>query len=318
MTISEKTDLHPRNLHRNGYDFELLVSQNPMLTDFVQMSAHNHKTIDFANPDAVKALNKALLKTYYEVAIWDIPAQYLCPSVPSRADYIHHLADILATGNDGEIPRGKAVRVLDIGVGANCIYPIIGTKSYGWTFVGSDIDPVSVRIAAQIAKSNPILKNTVTIRHQPNANDIFVGVLQEIATRKPETGLQYKLEKFDICMCNPPFHASIAQATEATVRKLKNLGKTATHPSKPTQNFGGQTTELACDGGEASFIWRMITQSAKIPNVCGWFTTLVSKKEHLPNIYKALDKAAATEVRTISMQQGQKKSRIVAWTFRGK
>jgi 23S rRNA (adenine1618-N6)-methyltransferase len=28
---------------------------------------------------------------------------------------------------------------LDIGVGANCIYPIIGNAEYGWSFVGTDM-----------------------------------------------------------------------------------------------------------------------------------------------------------------------------------
>jgi 23S rRNA (adenine1618-N6)-methyltransferase len=317
MNPPEKIGLHPRNLHRNGYDFAQLLVQNPALSSFVQTNPRNEQTIDFTNPAAVKALNKALINTYYGVALWDIPANYLCPPVPSRADYVHYIADILAAENNGEIPRGKAVRVLDIGVGANCIYPIIGAKSYGWTFVGSDIDPVSVRVAAQMAKSNPNLKNHISIRLQPNANDIFVGMLQEISTRNPETGLKYNLEKFDACMCNPPFHTSIAQANEGTARKLKNLGQ-AVNAQQPTQNFGGQSNELACDGGEASFIWRMITESAKIPTVCRWFTTLVANKEHLPNIYKALEKANATEVRTIPMQQGQKQSRIVAWTFQKK
>src|SRR3546814_1857048 len=34
--------------------------------------------------------------------------------VPGRADYVHLLADLLASHNEGTIPRGAAVKVLDI------------------------------------------------------------------------------------------------------------------------------------------------------------------------------------------------------------
>ena len=109
-------------------------------------------------------------------------------------------------------------------------------------------------------------------------------------------------------MCNPPFHASHTEAMEGTKRKWKNLR------IKSNQlNFGGHENELWCPGGEVAFITRMIKES---PNVkCKWFTTLVSKETSLPDIYKALNKLKGVEVRTIPMGQGQKKSRIVAWTF---
>jgi 23S rRNA (adenine1618-N6)-methyltransferase len=36
------------------------------------------------------------------------------------------------------------VRVLDIGVGANCVYPLIGHAEYGWRFLGVDIDEAAL------------------------------------------------------------------------------------------------------------------------------------------------------------------------------
>jgi 23S rRNA (adenine1618-N6)-methyltransferase len=59
----------------------------------------------------------------------------------------------------------------------------------------------------------------------------------------------------------------------------------------------------------------MIEQSALIPERCRWFTSLVSKSANLPPLRAALVKVAATEVRVIEMAQGQKKSRVLAWTF---
>ena len=43
--------------------------------------------------------------------------------------------------------------------------------------------------------------------------------------------------------------------------------------------------------------------------------SLVEKKEHLPKLIKQLQKLKATH-RIIPMEQGHKKSRILAWTFR--
>lgn len=88
-TITEKTNLHPRNLHRLRYDFELLTEKLPELQQHVSINEHQIETIDFSNPEAVKTLNKALLVTYYDIKNWDIPKNYLCPPIPGRADYIH-------------------------------------------------------------------------------------------------------------------------------------------------------------------------------------------------------------------------------------
>ena len=148
--VTEKLNLHPRNRHRGRYDFPQLADALPALKPFLKPNPYDaaELTIDFADPAAVKTLNAALLSHFYGVAHWDIPAHYLCPPIPGRADYLHHVADLLAAGNGGGIPRGNATRILDIGVGANCIYPLIGQHEYGWRFVGTDIDPVTIAAAA--------------------------------------------------------------------------------------------------------------------------------------------------------------------------
>ena len=80
-------------------------------------------------------------------------------------------------------------------------------------------------------------------------------------------------------------------------------------------NFGGQAGELWCEGGEVGFIGRMIAESAARPNLCGWFTTLVAKSDHLPRLRSALKSAGAADVQVIDMAQGAKKSRVLAWRF---
>lgn len=298
----EKTVLHPRNKHRERYHFKQLIGSNPALAAYVSVNKYGDESIDFFNPAAVKALNKALLKYFYHIADWDIPANYLCPPIPGRADYIHYVADLLALGNNGKLPTGDQIKCLDIGVGANCVYPIIGHQEYGWQFVGADIDAIAIASANGIIELNAFLKPHITLRLQPNANNIFKGIIQEN-------------ERFDVTICNPPFHASLAQANAGTVRKLNNL--TGQKTLKPLLNFAGQSNELWCQGGEERFIKTMIVQSKQFAENCHWFTTLVSKSEHLANIYTTLKQVEAVDIQTINMGQGNKVSRIVAWTFKG-
>ncbi|NOU18443.1 MAG: 23S rRNA (adenine(1618)-N(6))-methyltransferase RlmF [Bacteroidales bacterium] len=300
----EKTSLHPRNRHRERYNFKLLTATYPELNQFVKLNNYNDESIDFFNPEAVKTLNKALLRHYYDIDNWDIPKNYLCPPIPGRADYIHHIADLLASNNsvsqDGKIPTGHNIKCLDIGVGANCVYPIIGNKEYGWSFIGADIDPIAIESAKKIVELNSFLKGKVELRLQHNPQDIFQGIIQ-------------KNELFDLTICNPPFHNSLAEAQAGTMRKLTNLK--SKRITKPILNFGGQNNELWCKGGEEKFVGDMIYQSKLFSASCLWFSTLVSKQSNLRSAYKGLADVKAEEIKTIPMSQGNKTSRIVAWTF---
>jgi len=296
MVNTIKKGMHPRNQHRGRYDFVALVQTHAALAPFLQTNTFGDTSIDFANAQAVKALNQALLKNCYGIDVWDIPAQYLCPPIPGRADYIHHVADLLASTLQ---PSKQSVRVLDIGVGANVIYPLIGQYEYGWQFVGADIDTNALKHAQHIIDANAV-NNAIELRLQTMPNAIFKGVI----TPK---------ECFDCTLCNPPFHASLAEAHAGTRRKWRGLGKAQTKTSQ--LNFGGQSNELYCQGGEVAFIQQMIEESAQFATQCAWFTTLVSKASNLPSIYRALKLQNTIHIKTIDMTQGQKKSRFVAWTF---
>lgn len=299
---SEKNNLHPRNLHRDRYDFELLISNCPELKQYVSINKHQIETIDFSNPKAVKVLNKALLKTYYNVDFWSIPANYLCPPIPGRADYIHYIADLLAESNNGEIPNGDNILGLDIGTGANCIYPILGNAIYNWNFVATDIDKKAIENCTKIIEANPKLIEVISLQQQTESRFIFKNIFT------PE-------DRFAFTMCNPPFHASAEEANKSAVRKSKNLNSKEKKSDNPVLNFGGQSNELWGNGGEIAFVTQMIYESVHYKSQCLWFTTLISKKENLQAIYKILKKVNVLQVKTIDMSQGQKNSRIIAWSF---
>lgn len=292
--LNTKSKLHPRSKHRERYNFEILIKSLPELETYVSSNKYGDLSIDFFNPEAVKTLNKALLKHHYSIHFWDLPKNYLCPPIPGRVDYIHYIADLI-----NDTSNNKTIIGLDIGTGANCIYPLLGHKSYGWSFIGSEIDKSAADFAKKLVAKN-MLAETIDIRLQDNKVNKFKGLL------KPN-------ENITFTMCNPPFHASAEDAKKANSRKLKNLKGNSN--VKSSLNFGGQHNELWCKGGEARFIKDMIFESKHFANQCQWFTTLVSKAANLRGIYADLKRVNTVEVKTIEMGQGQKISRIVAWRF---
>lgn len=296
---AEKSSLHTRNLHRDPYDFDRLISCVPELKPYVFINSYQTATINFSLPKAVKLLNKALLLSFYQVQDWDIPEANLCPPIPGRADYVHYIADLLA-GNQQEIPQGTSVKGLDIGVGANLIYPLIAHRSYGWNMTGADSNKDSLENARKILDHNPDFIPAVTLKYQPEPKHIFTHII----------GAE---DRFAFSMCNPPFHDSEEAALKGNLRKTKNLNKK--HIRKPLLNFGGQASELWCEGGELAFITTMISESVLYSSQMLWFTCLVSKKDNLFKLTSLLKKHKAVEFKIIDMAQGQKISRILAWTF---
>ena len=296
----EKARLHSRNKNRERYDLSALTNSNPELKNYIMPNKFGVESVDFSNPLAVKLLNKAILNHYYGIKNWEFPDENLCPPIPGRADYIHHIADLLGENNFGTIPTGDKITCLDVGLGASCIYPIIGVTEYDWKFIGSDIDPKSIASAQNIVNSNSSIKDKIECRLQKNSKDVFYGIIG-------------KEDKIDATICNPPFHSSIEDAQKGTRRKIKNLsGKKV---KTPELNFAGISNELICDGGEYKFIQNMIRESEKFSKNCCWFSTLVSKQSNLKGIYKLLEKFEAKQIRKIPMGTGNKSSRIVAWTF---
>jgi len=296
----EKARLHSRNKNRERYDLSALTNSNPELKNYIMPNKFGVESVDFSNPLAVKLLNKAILNHYYGIKNWEFPDENLCPPIPGRADYIHHIADLLGENNFGTIPIGDKITCLDVGIGASCIYPIIGVTEYDWKFIGSDIDPKSIASAQNIVNSNSSIKNKIECRLQKNSKDVFHGIIG-------------KEDRIELVICNPPFHSSIEDAQKGTRRKIKNLsGKKV---KTPKLNFAGISNELICDGGEYKFIQNMIRESEKFSKNCYWFSTLVSKQSNLKGIYKLLEKIEANQIKRIPMGTGNKSSRIVAWTF---
>lgn len=299
--------MHKNNKHINGYDFKALVKDTPSLSNFIIKNKYNNlDTIDFKIPEAVKLLNTALLKTHYNINCWDIPTGYLCPAIPGRVDYIHHLNDLPLPTKIKQLNSSCRLNVLDVGTGAGGIFALLGQSVFDWSFVASDIDAASIQSATKIINANPTLNEKITCRLQTNHKFVFNGIIQEN-------------EFYHYSLCNPPFHSSLEEATKGTTRKWKNLAKNSTNKLSDKKNhklnFGGQKAELWCEGGEVTFVRNMIKESAKYQTQVFWFTCLISKKENVSKLKHSLKKSKAKQIKVVSMEQGNKTSRFIAWSF---
>lgn len=289
MKVIEPKGLHPKNKHLSGYDFPKLMEVLPALKEFVAPNKYGNLSINFADSKAVKTFNRALLKSDYTINFWEFPDENLCPPIPGRVDYLHYLIDLINTD------KGT---ILDIGTGATCIYPILGTAICNWNFVGTDIDEETLDIAEKIIQQNQ-LEDRIILQFQEDENHIFKGVIKEN-------------DRFLASVCNPPFYKSAEEAAGANNRKLKGLGL-KNEPNK--RNFSGNNNELWYVGGEKAFVHTYLYESSFFKENCCWFTTLVSNKDHLKSMYTSLKKLGATAIKTIPMVQGNKVTRVVAWSF---
>jgi 23S rRNA (adenine1618-N6)-methyltransferase len=267
----------------NNYNFQELIQACPELAAHVKKNAFGNESIQFADPLAVRALNKAILFKDYGLTFWDIPAMYLCPPIPGRAAYLETLN-----------------QAFQIGTGANCIYPILGVKQWKWNFVATDIDPLALKSAQHILDNNPGLNDKIELRLQPESNAIFKGVIHDN-------------DQFLFSICNPPFHSSKQEALRGNQRKNRNLSKN--NKAKTHLNFGGQSNELWCEGGEEGFISRMIQESIKYKTQVMWFTSLVSKEASVDALVVKIESAGARDLRILPVETGNKVSRILCWTF---
>ena len=283
--------MHPNNPFLNAYDFDKLVLSVPSLAKYVFTNQYGTKTIKFSDQNAVRALNTALLKTQYDVN-WSIPEHNLCPPIPGRLDYLLHVKDLI----DEEIGE-KEITLLDIGTGANLIYPNLGTCHFNWKCVGSEINKKSFSNAQAIIESNTQLK-TIQLLIQASSDKIFDNII-------------LPNDYFDVVVCNPPFFKNKQDAEKNNLRKVKNLKLTVADKL----NFGGLNNELWCKGGEEAFVRKMAIESVNFKNQVHWFTALISNKDHLKNIKITLNKLQTTKIKVVDMEQGNKMSRFVAWTF---
>ena len=152
-----KAVLHPRNRHSGRYDFpaDRRLPGAGRVRHPQSLRQAEHRLRQSGCGKGVQPRTAAAVLRHPALGH---SCRLPLPAGAGRADYLHGLADLLAADNAGVIPRGTAVRVLDIGTGANCIYPLIGHREYGWRFTGSDIDATALASARTIVAANRLTR----------------------------------------------------------------------------------------------------------------------------------------------------------------
>ncbi|KAL2343610.1 hypothetical protein Fmac_004895 [Flemingia macrophylla] len=317
-------------------DFALLASLYPSFHPFVQFSPR--PTIRWTDFNATRELTRVLLHHRHAInwfassssSSW-IPDGQLCPTVPNRCNYVHWLQHLLSSNiiPDAVSTGDGKVRGFDIGTGASCIYPLLGASLHGWTFVGSDVTDIAIEWAERNVNNNPHISQLIEIRKvQCNANAPGVEVGESVngveitLCKRTDTevaslpldfhdsenkiyhgppilvGVVRDDEKFDFCMCNPPFFESLEEAG-----------------LNPKTSCGGTSNEMVCPGGEKAFITRIIEDSIQLKHQFRWFTSMLGKKSNLKYLISKLWEVGVAVVKTTEFVQGRTHRWGLAWSF---
>ncbi|GKA60873.1 methyltransferase-like protein 16 isoform X1 [Tanacetum coccineum] len=250
---------------------------------------------------------------------WWIPDGQLCPTVPNRSNYIHWIEDLLSSDI---IPNSNgdknSIKGLDIGTGANCIYPLLGASLLGWSFVGTDVTDVALEWAERNVKNNPQISELIEIRkvdyekqmidQDTNDDESYTNISRNTEQTCDENksyhgapilaGVVKSGETFDFCMCNPPFFESMEESG-----------------LNPNTSCGGTPAEMVCPGGEQAFISRMIQDSVQLKQSFRWYTSMVGKKSSLKSLTSKLREVGVSVVKTTEFVQGQTCRWGIAWSF---
>lgn len=250
----------------------------------------NSVYVDFKDADSSIALTEAILEHDFGIHV-NLRRDRLCPPVPNRINYIAWLQDLMdqstriarlisiseESEEEDKRPAKRTkqhvdpIRVLDIGTGASCIYPLLGCMLDDWTFIATDVDPDSIE-AAQAIIHDPRNQGISQARYSRNR---LINLINRIhlTLRRPEDTLLLdqkdieslrlnaiswpRMEKgllYHVAMCNPPFYSN--EEEMQALSRIKIQG--------PSAVCLGSKEEMTYPGGEVAFVTRIIEESRNL------------------------------------------------------
>ncbi|KAI8064564.1 hypothetical protein BC940DRAFT_276770 [Gongronella butleri] len=287
--------LHPRNkYYNNPPDFEVLALDYPSFRPL--------------------QLTVCLLKRDFDLTV-DLPLTRLIPPIPNRLNYILWIEDLLMETLDNADTR--RVHGIDIGVGASCIYPLLGCQTNAnWDFLGTEIDEDSLHYAQRNVSANQLdARISLVLNNDPYR--IFL--------------LDDRVRTYDFCMCNPPFFASEEEVREGEINKELEPSAVRNHrkigeKKEPFDAFPppfffwqvctGSTSEMITDGGEVAFIRRMILESLRYRERIRWYSSMIGLKRSIRPITQMLKEHKINNYVVTEFCQGRTKRWGIAWSFR--
>ncbi|XP_063812096.1 RNA N6-adenosine-methyltransferase METTL16 [Pseudophryne corroboree] len=283
--------MHPRNRYKDKPpDFAYLASKYPEFKQHVNMNLSGRVSLNFKDPEAVRALTCTLLKEDFGLSI-DIPLERLIPTVPLRLNYIHWVEDLISYH---DTDKATVQRGIDIGTGASCIYPLLGATLNGWYFLATEVDDICFNYAKKNVEQNN-LADLIKVVKVPQKT-LLMDALKE------ESGIIY-----DFCMCNPPFFANEMEAQGVNSRNPRR-------PPPSSVNTGG-ITEIMAEGGELEFVKRIIHDSLQLKKRLRWYSCMLGKKCTLAPLKEELRVQGVPKVAHTEFYQGRTMRWALAWSF---
>ncbi|XP_072285943.1 RNA N(6)-adenosine-methyltransferase METTL16 isoform X2 [Pyxicephalus adspersus] len=283
--------MHPRNRYKDRPpDFAYLASKYPEFKQHISVNLTGKVSLNFKDPEAVRALTCTLLKEDFGLTI-DIPLERLIPTVPLRLNYIHWVEDLIDyhSSDKSTVRHG-----IDIGTGASCIYPLLGATLNGWYFLATEVDDICFNYAKKNVEQNN-LADLIKVVKVPQKT-LLMDALKE------ESGIIY-----DFCMCNPPFFANQMEAQGVNSRNPRR-------PPPSSVNTGG-ITEIMAEGGELEFVKRIIHDSLQLKKRLRWYSCMLGKKCSLAPLKEELRIQGVPKVAHTEFYQGKTMRWALAWSF---
>lgn len=128
--------------------------------------------------------------------------------------------------------HSRCMKLLDVGTGANAIFGVLAVRLFGWSFVGTDIDSSSLRVASEQMQWNRLLDTAkVDLIHVLDDSLKLYGGICGVRVGVDNTTDETKQAQcrlfptgdrtsFTISMCNPPFYDRTEFETETKKRGL--------------------------------------------------------------------------------------------------
>ena len=262
----------------------ILIKEFPELKKYIIKHNDNELeefTFDWNNSDLSLLMTKSILNYYFNIKYYHIPKGFLIPPIPSRLNYLNLIFTLLK-----DISEENVIGI-DIGTGANIIYPLLGNSLYNWKFICSEINNESYNNAKIILEKNN-LEQKINLIKQDNKNNIFLGILN-------------REKKYIFSMCNPPYY-DYEQEIKIEDKKRDN-----------EFNFD----EVYYEKGELGFFQRYFEESICYKKNIFLNTILIGKKSNSEIIYDKIntfkDIINLCDIKKI--QTGNNVRYIIYWSF---
>ena len=280
-----------KNIFYNEFkpDFLILIKEFPDLKKYI-IKQNEEKleeiSFDWSNNNLSLLMTKSILDYYFNIKYYNIPKGYLIPPIPSRLNYLNLINNILIKEINSQ---SSDIIGIDIGTGANIIYPILGNSIFNWKFICSEINDESYNNAKLILEKNN-LENEINLIKQKNKNNIFLNILNQE-------------NKYIFSLCNPPYYD---YETEIKLDEKKRDNEF---------NFD----EVYYKKGEFGFFQRYFIESTCYKKNVYLFTILIGKKANMENIYDIMNtndnKNIIKKFNIQKIQTGNNLRYIIYWSF---